>query len=142
MKILEILSINPLQTGTPKQVLKLVTSEDPDEMLHDLRVHDGAFHLGSVSLLRQNQPSEMKEYVMCRSRGGTGGPDPPPHPLENHKNIGFLCNTGPDHLKNHKATKLLAFNVELSSAHQQNAIWAIIGLPAKHHLNGVSLASQ
>ena len=35
--------------------------------------------------------------------GGTGGPDPPP--LKNHKNIGFLSNTGPDPLKNHKATK-------------------------------------
>ena len=28
--------------------------------------------------------------------GGTGGPDP--HPLKNHKNIGFLSNTGPDPL--------------------------------------------
>ena len=26
------------------------------------------------------------------SEGGTGGPDPP---LKNHKNIGFLSNTGP-----------------------------------------------
>ena len=34
--------------------------------------------------------------------GGTGGPDP--HPLKNHKNIGFLSNTDPDPLKNHKAT--------------------------------------
>ena len=34
--------------------------------------------------------------------GGTGGPDPPP--LKNHKNIGFLSNTGQDPLKNHKAT--------------------------------------
>ena len=40
---------------------------------------------------------------MCGSRGGgTGGPD---HPLKNHKNIGFLSNTGPDPLKNHKAAK-------------------------------------
>ena len=30
--------------------------------------------------------------------GGTGGPDPP----KNHKNIGFLCNTGPDPLKTTK----------------------------------------
>ena len=30
-------------------------------------------------------------------RGGTGGPDPPS--LKNHKNIGFLSNTGPDPLK-------------------------------------------
>ena len=32
---------------------------------------------------------------MCGSEGGTGGPDP----LENHKNIGFFSNTGPDPLK-------------------------------------------
>ena len=42
-------------------------------------------------------------------------------PLKNHKNIGFLINTGPDSLKNHKATKP-AFNVGPPSAHQQNAI--------------------
>ena len=33
---------------------------------------------------------------MCGSRGGGRGSRPP---LENHKNIGFLSNTGPDHLK-------------------------------------------
>ena len=32
---------------------------------------------------------------------GTGGSGPP----ENHKKLGFLNNTGPDPLKNHKATK-------------------------------------
>ena len=42
-------------------------------------------------------------------------------PLKNHKNIGFLCNTGPDPLKNHKATKP-AFNVGPSPVHQRNAI--------------------
>ena len=41
---------------------------------------------------------------MRKSRGGTGGPT---SPLENHKNIGFLSNTGPDPLKNHKATNRL-----------------------------------
>ena len=48
---------------------------------------------------------------MRKTRGGTGGPT---STLENHKNIGFLSNTGPDPLKNHKATKP-AFNVGLSS---------------------------
>ena len=52
------------------------------------------------------------------SEGGTGGPDP--H-LENDKNVGFLSNTGPDPLKNHKAFKS-AFNV---------LCWAIIGPPVK-----------
>ena len=49
---------------------------------------------------------------------GTGGPDTP---LKNHKNIGFPSNTGPDPLKNHKATKP-AFNVGQSWASQLNAI--------------------
>ena len=52
--------------------------------------------------------------------GGQGIRTPPP-PLKNHKNIGFLSNTGPDPLKNHKATKP-TFNVGPLSAHQRNAI--------------------
>ena len=57
---------------------------------------------------------ELKAICMRKSRVGTGGPT---SPLENHENIGFLSNTGPDPLKNHKATKP-AFNVGLSSARQ------------------------
>ena len=41
--------------------------------------------------------------------------------MKNHKAIGFLSNTGPDPLKNHKATKP-AFSVGPSSVHQRNAI--------------------
>ena len=48
------------------------------------------------------------------------------HHLKNHKNIGFLSNTGPDPLKNHKAASIQC--------------WAIIGLPAKRLLNGILLA--
>ena len=47
-----------------------------------------------------------------------GGPD---LPLKNHKNIGFLRNTGPDPLNHYKVTKP-AFNVGQSSASQRNAI--------------------
>ena len=50
-------------------------------------------------------------------RGGQGVRTP----LKNHKNIGFLSNTGADHLKNHRATKP-AFNVGPSSARQRNAV--------------------
>ena len=42
-------------------------------------------------------------------------------PIKNHKNVGFLSNTGPDPLINHKATKP-ALNVGPSSVCQQNAI--------------------
>ena len=52
-----------------------------------------------------------------RGAGGQGARTP----LENHKNIGFLSNTGLETLKNHKATKP-AFNVGPSSARQRNAI--------------------
>ena len=57
--------------------------------------------------------------------GGRGcGP-----PLKNHKNIGFCRYTGPDPLKNLKATKP-PFNSWPSSARQQNAIkWRYAGGP-------------
>ena len=54
--------------------------------------------------------------VMGGSREGTGGPDPPP--MKNHKNIGFLTNTGPVPLKTHK----MLGHVGPSSARQRNAI--------------------
>ena len=56
---------------------------------------------------------------MLRSREGGSGLDPTP--CKNHKNIGFLVNTGPHPLNNHKATKP-AFNVGPSLAHQRKAI--------------------
>ena len=56
-----------------------------------------------------------------RIQRGAGGPEPPPPQKKNHKNIGFLCNIGPDRLNNHKATKP-AFNVGPSSSRQRNAI--------------------
>ena len=49
--------------------------------------------------------------------GGTLGPYPP----EKSQNIGFLRNSSPDPLKNHKTTKS-AFNVGPTSARQLNAI--------------------
>ena len=60
---------------------------------------------------------------------------PYPSPPERSKNIGFLCNTGPDPLKNHNATKP-TFNVGPGSARQQNAIsmafsWQADGGPVK-----------
>ena len=63
--------------------------------------------------------NNLSRSAWADPEGGTGGPDP--HPIKNHKNIGFLCNTRPDPLKNYKATKP-AFNVGPSSARQRNAI--------------------
>ena len=56
---------------------------------------------------------------VSRGGGGLGAPTPLP---ENLKAIGFLKNSGPDPLENHKATQL-AFNVGPSPAHQRNAIY-------------------
>ena len=50
--------------------------------------------------------------------GGDRGSGPP---LKNHKNIGFLCNTGLDPLKNHKAAKP-AFYDGPTLAHKGNTI--------------------
>ena len=46
--------------------------------------------------------------------------------MENHKNIGFLSNAGPDPLKNHKATHS-AFNVGPSSARNAGPILVVFG---------------
>ena len=49
------------------------------------------------------QFADGSSLIMSGLRGGgTGGPDPPP-PLENHKNIVFFINTGPDPVENLKA---------------------------------------
>ena len=62
-------------------------------------------------------------YIICGSRGGGGGAQGvgTPPPLENHKAIGFLINTGLVPMENHKATKT-AFNVWPPWTRQQNAI--------------------
>ena len=69
-------------------------------------------------------PLIIYSVILLRScgdpAGGGRGSGPPPPALKNHKNIVFLCNTCPDPLKNHKATK--PFNVGPSSARQGNAI--------------------
>ena len=59
---------------------------------------------------------------MSGSRGGGQGVRTPP---ENHKNIGFLRNTCPDPLTNHKATEPV-FNVGPSWIRQRNAIYSAI----------------
>ena len=58
----------------------------------------------------------------ARIQRGAGSPDPPPPLDKSQKYIGFLSNTGPDPLQNHKAAKPVS---------------AIIGTPAKRHLNGI-----
>ena len=65
---------------------------------------------------------DFRTQIMGGSREGRGsGP-----PMKNHKNIGFLCNTGPDSLKNH-------------SYQSSIQCWVIISQQAKRHLNGISL---
>ena len=43
----------------------------------------------------------MRVMYRCADPEGAGGP----HPLKNHKAIGFLSNIGPDSLENQKANK-------------------------------------
>ena len=55
------------------------------------------FYLLVLQLLSDQN---INNIAHARIQRGREGPDPP---LENHKNIGFLSNTGPDSLKNHIA---------------------------------------
>ena len=71
-----------------------------------------------VKYINPSYAGKPKEHGRIQRGVGTGGPDPS---LKNHKNKGFLSKTGPDRLKNHKATKA-SFNVGPSLARQQNAI--------------------
>ena len=48
-----------------------------------------------------------------------------PPPLKNHKNMGFLSNTGLDPLK-----KSQSYQASIQC-------WVIMGRPAKRHLNGI-----
>ena len=59
--------------------------------------------------------------------GGTGGPDPPP--FENHKNIGFFSNTGPDPLKIVKLPSQLSIFGHNRHASETPFKWLFAGGP-------------
>ena len=68
---------------------------------------------------------------MRGSRGGTGGPDPPP-PLKNHKKLGCFANTGQDSDKSLKITKLPSQNSMLDQhrhASEKPFKWRFAGMP-------------
>ena len=72
-----------------------------------------------ISFLSVKDWFEVVARFMCEFRVGEQGFNPPP---ENYKHfIGFLSNSGPDPLKNYKATEP-ASNVGPPSARQRNAI--------------------
>ena len=88
----------------------------------DYSVHMRVVQYHKESHKRTCHPSGYKQLYTCHVRIQRGDRGSGPHPLENHKNKGFLnSNTGPEPLKNHKATKP-AFNVGPSSARQRNAV--------------------
>ena len=74
-----------------------------------------------VSLYQVEESISVQRHAPIQRGDRGSGP-----PLKNHKKIGFLSNTGEDSLKNHKAT-LYQASIQC---------WAIIGTPAKRHLNG------
>ena len=73
--------------------------------------------------------SSMVAQSCADPEGDRGSGPPPPRPMENYKNIGFLSKTCLDPL-------------EISRLPSSIQCWAIIGPPAKRHLNGVSLAGR
>ena len=73
---------------------------------------------------------KLHNHGRIQRGGGYRGCGPP---LKNHKYIGFLSNTGPNLLKNHKATKP-EFNIGQSSARQTPFKWRFAGGPMMAHL--------
>ena len=49
--------------------------------------------VGTPSVLTECPRPHVHAVACTDPEVVTGGPDP--HPLKNHKNIGFFCNTGP-----------------------------------------------
>ena len=74
-----------------------------------------------VLVQHRKRPDMAENFLtgMGGSRGGTGGPDPPPS--KRSQKIGFLSNTGPDPLKNRKAT-WPEFDIRPLLRRQRNAI--------------------
>ena len=85
-------------------------------------ISSSAYHVCNVMYLLWTQS-------ISGSRRGGGGQGFRYPPLQNHKNIGLLSNTGTDHDKSQ------SYQARIPSC-------AIIGTPAKRHLNGVSLAGR
>ena len=83
---------------------------------------------------------------MGGSRGGGQGIWPPS--LKNHKNIGFLSNTGPDTLKNHKASLPSQHSMlgNHRSVSETPFKWRFAGGPMmshfKWHFDPLSIASK
>ena len=85
-------------------------------------------HLQTVKMA--STMATYESLIMCDPEGGgggAGGPDPP----ENHKSIGFLA----------VLVRIPCINTKLTSQHSVLGHHPI-GPPAKHHLNGVSLAGR
>ena len=72
--------------------------------------------------------SPWKYIVHARIQNWGGGGQWVRIPPKDHKAIRFLINTGPDPMKNHKATKP-AYHVWPSSTRQRNAVWRFAGGP-------------
>ena len=97
-------------------------SKFTDQYFKPRSLHSHLDQVSSVGFQMDDLLRQMVGHVHHgRIQRGGGGRGPDPRPPEKSQKYMFLSNTGPDPLKNHKATKP-AFNVGPSSAHQRNAI--------------------
>ena len=122
--------IDPYITNIIVEVKTLLISSDADKPDAQLSHRERGFLFFSANLYfghslhvhetkHQNHTEDWVVHITAWAdiEGGTGGRTP----LKNHKNIGFLRNTGLIPMESHKAIKT-AFNVGPSSARKQNAI--------------------
>ena len=137
-----------IRTGIHKMFVQKATWEDHDQTASSSAVsRSSLIWVCTVCLSLSDRKLVLKilEHIRYLLQQGQAGPlcaDPeggqsnqmPPPPLKNHKNIGFLSNTGPDPLKNHKATKP-AFNVGPHQHTRETPFkWRFTGGPMATHL--------
>ena len=86
----------------------LKTIDQEPKMLPTTLISDafGRRHDPYVSAMLRRRHKNVTGFISYRNEnpcadpeGGVDRGSGPPHPLKNHKNKGFLGNTGPDHLK-------------------------------------------
>ena len=93
-----------LSHSTVFGIIVIVSSECSDDSAQN-RQSVRCSHICKSGSKIQYRPKQLFPMLMRGFRGGGGCRTPPP--LENHKKIGFLSNTGQDSLKTHSQHPML-----------------------------------
>ena len=111
-----LLSADLFSNNSLRNTIRVSNSLDPNKDQNFVGPDLGPIKLITNAAAKKERVNSLYAGIQRGEGQGVG------NPLENHKNIGFLSNTGWDPLKLAKLITKPTFNVGPSSAHQQNAI--------------------